>query len=560
MVGMMSTVVGTIITYVGMVLTSVRMTITIVGMMLTLVENIMEEVIMKKIFLGIAVALLFAGICWGWERTYGGSSDDYGSYIAQTSDGGYIIAGYTEWFDVYVLRINTYGDTIWTRKYGGCEWDMAFSVSLTSDGGFMVAGGTESFGEGSSDVWVLRLNSDGDTIWTRTYGGSDFENGYSISHASDEGYIIVGTTNSFTGSFDVYALRIDVDGDTIWSRTYGGDNAKSVSLTPDGGYIVAGGTGYLGGDIYILKLDDDGDTIWTRTYGGDYYDGSRSVSLTTDGGYIVAGWTVLYYEGPANIWVLKIDAYGDTIWTKTCGSGYSRSVSSTSDGGYIVAGVTNVTSTHDAHDAFLLKLDCDGNIVWRRTYGGSDSDVALSVSITSDHGFIISGTTQSFGAGARDVYVIKTDSLGYSCAEWYEIFTGWNLISIPFNDTFAIADLFPFYILPAWVWDNETKEFNEIDTVTSGIAFWLASPLDTVLAINGTREATSITDTLYRGWNMLGAPSIAVDDSVITALPEVMGDIFFLDGEAQAYDIADCIRPGYGYWVFTSDTVEIEIP
>jgi len=141
-----------------------------------------------------------------------------------------------------------------------------------------------------------------------------------------------------------------------------------------------------------------------------------------------------------------------------------------------------------------------------------------------------------------------------------EIFTGWNLLSSPFNDTFALADLFPFYIYPAWAWDNVSKAYNIIDTVTSGTAFWLASPLDTLLAINGTSEATIITDTLYRGWNMLGAPSITVDDSVISYLPEVTGDIFGLDGEAQAYYIADFIYPGYGYWVFTSDTVEIEIP
>jgi len=142
----------------------------------------------------------------------------------------------------------------------------------------------------------------------------------------------------------------------------------------------------------------------------------------------------------------------------------------------------------------------------------------------------------------------------------YELFTGWNLLSVPFSDTFAIADLFPFCVPHGYAWNNQTKEFYEIDTVTAGIGFFLISPLDTVVAINGTREATNITDTLYRGWNLIGAPSIAVNCSTITDLPDVISEIFGFDAESQNYNIADYIRPGSGYWLFTTDTLELEMP
>jgi len=141
-----------------------------------------------------------------------------------------------------------------------------------------------------------------------------------------------------------------------------------------------------------------------------------------------------------------------------------------------------------------------------------------------------------------------------------QIAQGWNLLSVPFNDTLALEDLFPFYIYPAWAWDNESKAYNIIYSVTSGEAFYLFSPLDTVIAINGTRETTNITDTLYRGWNLIGAPSVAVNCSVITDLPDVISEIFGFDAESQNYNIADFIRPGSGYWLFTTDTLELEIP
>jgi len=208
----------------------------------------------------------------GWTHIYGGSDYDWGLSVAQTSDGGYIVVGDTYSFgagekDVYLVKTDAMGDTIWTRTYGGSSYDYGYSVAQTSDGGYIVAGGTESFGAGYCDVYLVKTGSDGDTIWTRTYGGSDDDWGYSVAQTSDGGYIIAGETNSFgAGERDVYLVKTDTVGDTIWTRTYGGsdnDWGYSVAQTFDGGYIVAGSTISFGadsGDVYLVKTDSLGFT------------------------------------------------------------------------------------------------------------------------------------------------------------------------------------------------------------------------------------------------------------------------------------------------------------
>jgi len=357
-----------------------------------------------------------------WTRTYGGSDGDYGESVQQTSDGGYIIAGYTNsfgagGFDVWLLRTDSSGDTLWTRTYGGTEGDYGYSVQQTSDGGYIIAGMTYSFGAGGRDVYLLKTDSSGDTLWTRTYGGSDGEEGYSVQQTSDGGYIIGGYTYSFgAGSYDVYLLKTDSSGDTLWTRTYGGsdyDWGYSVQQTSDGGYIIAGGTwsfGAGGGDVYLLKTDSSGDTLWTRTYGGSDSEEGYSVQQTLDGGYIIAGYTGSFGAGYDDFYLLKTDSSGDTLWTRTyegTGWDYANSVQQTSDGGYIIAGEIWSYGTVEG-DVYLVKTDSSGDTLWTRTYGGSDDDYGSSVQETSDGGYIIAGFTDSFGAGYEDVYLIKT--------------------------------------------------------------------------------------------------------------------------------------------------------
>jgi len=202
-----------------------------------------------------------------WERNYGGTGDDFGYSVQQTSDGGYIIAGYT-WsfgneYQVYLIKTNASGDTLWTKTYGYPTWDWGYSVQQTSDGGYIIAGWTPWVGP-EVQVYLIKTNASGDTLWTRTYGGTGDDEGACVHQTGDGGYIIAGVTASFGTGGDAYLVKTNASGDTLWTRTYGGGNVDygySVQQTLDGGYIVAGHTlssGAGGYDVYLIKTDASG--------------------------------------------------------------------------------------------------------------------------------------------------------------------------------------------------------------------------------------------------------------------------------------------------------------
>ena len=355
-----------------------------------------------------------------WTRTYGGSALEEGKSVQQTTDGGYIIAGYTgagpPWFDFYVVKTDADGDTLWSRAYGGSGSEVAFSIQQTTDGGYAIGGCTNSFGAGNQDVYLVKTDSDGDTLWTRTFGGSAADYGRSVQQTQDGGYIVAGYTGSFgAGMNDVWLLKIDSSGDTLWTRTYGGtgiDQGYSVQQTADGGYTIAGYTESFGAgtqDVYLVKTDANGNTLWTQTYGGSSRDEGYSVQQTTDGGYIVAGNTISFGAGNQDVYLVKTDANGDTLWTRTHGGGladYGYSVQQTSDGGYVIAGST-FSFGAGSHDFYLVKTDANGDTLWTRAYGGSAIEYSYSVQQTTDGGYIITGLTESFGAGLYAVYLVR---------------------------------------------------------------------------------------------------------------------------------------------------------
>ena len=365
-----------------------------------------------------------------FERTYGDTADERGFSVQQTvPDGGYIITGWTESFgaggrDVYLVKTDSLGDTLWTRTYGGTGTDEGWSVQQTvPDGGYIIAGFTSSFGAGLGDVYLIKTDSLGDTLWTRTYGGTLEDIGFSVQKTSEGGYILTGRTESFgSGGWDVYLIKTDSLGDTLWTRTFGGPNLEeghAVQATSDGGYIIAGDTrsfGAGGWDFYIIKTDSLGETLWTRTYGDTNHEASTFVQETSDGGYIVAGYTSSFGAGNGDVYLIKTDSLGDTLWTRTFGGTANDegwSVQQTvQDGGYIIAGGTTSFGA-GGKDLYLLKTDSLAATLWARTYGGTEEDHGWSVQQTvPDGGYIIAGTTRSFGAGGSDVYLIKTDGNG----------------------------------------------------------------------------------------------------------------------------------------------------
>jgi hypothetical protein len=253
-----------------------------------------------------------------WHKTYGGNLSDNGKSIIEVSNGGYLIIGDTksfgsESYDIYLIKIDEDGNTLWEKTYGGDDWDKGWSVQETSDDKLIMVGSTQSFGSGNEDVFFAKLSQDGDTIWTKTFGGESSDWGYSVQEVSEGGYIIVGGTSSFgEGSLDAYIIKTDANGDLIWSKSFGGvdeDEAYHVRETDDNRYIVAGRTESYGkgyNDFYILEIDNNGNSIWSSTYGGTGTDRCYSLDVTSDNGFILVGETNSFGNGGGDVYLIKI--------------------------------------------------------------------------------------------------------------------------------------------------------------------------------------------------------------------------------------------------------------
>jgi len=356
-----------------------------------------------------------------WTKTYGGSYTDHSYSIQLTTDGGYVIVGYTESYgagnsDFWIIKTDENGIEEWNQTYGGNSSDVAHSVQQTSDGGFIIAGFTWSYGAGNFDIWVVKTDESGNEVWNHTYGGSYFDRAFSIQQTTDGGYIIAGETElNVTSSEDFWLVKIDEYGNEEWNQIYGGsdkDRAYSVQQTTDGGYIVAGYTESYGmgnSDFWIIKTDENGNEEWNQTYGGDYFDKAYSIKQTTDGGYIIAGYTESYGIGVSDFWIIKTDESGNEEWNQTYGGNYfdrANSIQQTTDGGYIIAGYTESYGTGQV-DFLLVKTDESGNEEWNQAYGGNGYDYAYSVRQVTDGGYVVAGGTESYGAGSYDIWLIR---------------------------------------------------------------------------------------------------------------------------------------------------------
>ena len=269
-----------------------------------------------------------------------------------------------------------------TRTYGGVYSDAAGAARQTSDGGYIAAGRTGSSGAGGNDVYLVKTDPGGNELWAKTFGGAGADAGNSVTQTSDGGYIVIGNTDSGAGAKDVFLVKTGSNGDMLWSRTFGGsaaDDGNSVVETSGGGYIIAGETGSFGAgsyDVYLVKTDSSGNALWSRTFGGSGADDAHSVRQTSDGGYIIAGDTGSFGAGGSDVYLIKTDPDGIELWSKTfggTGSDYGHSVGETSDGGYIVSGYTGSFGA-GANDVYLVKTDPNGNELWSRAFGGTGTD------------------------------------------------------------------------------------------------------------------------------------------------------------------------------------------
>jgi hypothetical protein len=342
-----------------------------------------------------------------WTKTIGGTGSDYARSIIQTTDGGYAVAGYTTSFgagnyDAYIVKLNAAGALQWTRTIGGTGDDRAYSVIQTTDGGYITAGYTSSFGAGSWDFYFVKLDAAGVIQWTKTVGGSSNEAPNSVIQTNDGGYAAVGHAVSYgAGIYAVYVVKLSAAGALQWTRTVGGtgrDYGLSIVQTAAGDYTVGGYTESFGAgsrDAYIVKLNSAGVVQWTKTIGGAGFDYAYSMTKTTDGGYVVGGYTNSYGAGGYDVYVAKLDASGALQWTKTfggAGDDYAYSVIQTSDGGYAVAGRT-ISFGVGSGDVYVIKLDASGGTCCTSSSGG----VSGNGGVSSNGGVIGSGGVSGSG-------------------------------------------------------------------------------------------------------------------------------------------------------------------
>ncbi len=357
-----------------------------------------------------------------WTQTYGGDNYDEAYSVRQTSDKGYILAGYTRSFgagssDAYLLKTDSDGEELWTRTYGGSNNEEAFSVQQTSDGGYIVAGYTSSFGEGNMDIYLIKTYYNGDIIWTRTYGSALDDCAYSVTTTNDGAYIVAGVYNKgmIGPSSEVYLMKIDALGDIIWSKTYTYNDyswgkAYSVQKTNDGGYILAGDiwrSDVENYDFFLAKVNSDGDAQWTRIYGSDEnHEIAKSVQNTNDGGYIIAGYRWGFDD---SYYLVKTDPNGEELWTEFgVPDGRAYSVLQTYNEGYIAAG--SLANYGAENGVTLMRTDVNGGLLWWASYlhlSHITDDWAYSIQKTNDECYIVAGYNGSYGIGGRDVYLLK---------------------------------------------------------------------------------------------------------------------------------------------------------
>lgn len=371
---------------------------------------------------------------FNFQRVFGGGGIEGSWCVKQTSDKGYIVTAESTSFgpganDVYVVKTDSVGLVMWMKSYGGSNsTEYGNFIMETFDGGLANLGRAHSFGFGSSDYYLIKMDAQGNVLWSKTYGGASYEEGYSMAQTADSGFVLAGYTESFgSGQSDLLLIKTDSLGNINWTKTYGGSGIEGISgygnisihQIYNDGFILAGYTNSFGAgsfDFYLLKLDTIGNLEWSRTYGGtgiDYGYGN-SVGRSSDGGYIITGHTESFGSGMSDVYVVKADSVGNLEWSKTYGGSnmdYGYSIQQTNDFGYIIGGAT-ASFGNGGYDAYLLKIDVSGNLMWSRAIGGTGDDFAYSVDQAEDEGYILTGYTDSFGNGTFDVYLVKTDTLG----------------------------------------------------------------------------------------------------------------------------------------------------
>lgn len=404
-----------------------------------------------------------------WQKNLGGIRNEYSQCIIQTNDGGYIAAAQTSsndgdvsgnhnsasgTVDCWIVKLNKHGNKEWQKCLGGSNDDVPADIQNTTDGGYILAANTLSSdgdvpgNKGVNDYWIVKLNSTGDIVWSKTFGGTRNDLAHSVKQTNDGGYIVAGGVRSDDGdvtgnhSFDFYdawIIKLDSTGDMQWQKSFGGtsdESAYSICQVENGNYVFAGGCNSNNGDIsfnhgssdfWVASLDTAGNLLWQKTFGGSSYEFASSMQKTRDSGFVVTGYTlsnngnVTINHGGADYWIIKLDSIGNMQWEKSVGgtnNEYSYSVIQNSEGKYVITGYSystdgDITLNRGGIDAWIVMLSNSGLLEWQKSLGGTGNDYSVCLLQNVNDEYIVAAHTASSNGdvtgnhGGSDCWIIK---------------------------------------------------------------------------------------------------------------------------------------------------------
>ncbi len=356
-----------------------------------------------------------------WQETYGDTDTDRAKGVVALEDGDVAIVGSCKSFDakqtdICVTRVNAQGKTLWRKMLGGKNLDEGSAITRAKDGSILVVGTSRSFSKKRDrDIYVAKVSLDGKGIWQNTFGRDRAEYGRAIAGTDDGGAIVVGETESFgSGYRDIFIVKINKNGNMVTEQKIGGeknDLIGGMTRTRDGNLVVVGSREIdrVGdSDFFVMKMDQNGKKIWARTYGGEYEDMLNAVTPTLDGGIVAAGYTRSYGSAQTDLSVMNFSADGKLMWHKIYGYkryDFANAITMSRDGDFVIAGGTD-SMGEGVYDIYVIALDRHGDLFWSGLYGGCNTDIAHGITRTSDGSIVIVGESDSY-TNAKDFFMVK---------------------------------------------------------------------------------------------------------------------------------------------------------